>query len=459
MDTPGPQVRAPFPSDQPAGSPAPSGPPATWIPTRALSRAVLLTGLLLVGAVLLGRFDLAVLAAPFALGTAWALRRGPALLPRVALAALGPAVEGADIAATMSVGNPDRVDYDVIVARALYSPWLRYRQADRAYAVELAAGRVEDVAFEGRALRWGRHGFGPGRAYAATCDALFVSTEVHAPARLVKVYPATAPFAADQAMPRAAGMAGVHRSRLRGEDGELAGVRAFAPGDRLRRIDWRVTLRTRQLHVAQMLSHRDAEVVLLIDVLHEAGRSGGVEGTASVFDTTVRAAAAIAEHYLQEGDRVSLVEYSGPARRLRPASGRRQYLAILEWLLNVKVFAGGGVEPPAYAFGTHVVPASALGVVLTPLLDQRSAEMIAHLARSGRSVVAVDTLGDAVLDMATRNEWSPLAYRLWRLERENTIGLLREAGVPLVAWAGARSLDQVLRDVTRMAAAPRVVVR
>ena len=58
---------------------------------------------------------------------------------------------------------------------------------------------------------------------------------------------------------------------------------------------------------------------MLLDVLHEAGRSGGVHGTASVVDTTVRAAAAIAEHYLRQGDRVGLVEYSGHPRHLRAA--------------------------------------------------------------------------------------------------------------------------------------------
>src|SRR6266545_3244860 len=62
-------------------------------------------------------------------------------------------------------------------------------------------------------------------------------------------------------------------------------VRQYSPGDRLRRIDWRVTLRTRQLHVVATLSDRDAEVVLLLDVLSEAGRSGGIGGAASVLDT------------------------------------------------------------------------------------------------------------------------------------------------------------------------------
>jgi hypothetical protein len=83
--------------------------------------------------------------------------------------------------------------------------------------------------------------------------------------------------------------------------------------------------------------------------------------------------------------------------------------------------------------------------------------MIGELARSGRFVVAIDTLGEAGrLRTTPQGSWLPLAHRLWWMEREHHIGQLREAGVPVVAWAGAGSLDQVLRDVTRMAAAPRV---
>jgi hypothetical protein len=56
-------------------------------------------------------------------------------------------------------------------------------------------------------------------------------------------------------------------------------------------------------------------------------------------------------------------------------------------------------------------------------------------------------------------EWTGLAQRLWRLERDVVIGQLREAGVPFTGWSGPGSLDHVLRDLTRLAAAPRIGVR
>jgi uncharacterized protein (DUF58 family) len=427
-----------------------------WSPTPALARAVLVTGLLAVAGVLLGRADVVLLAAPVALGTAWALRRRPAAVPELSIEASEAAVvEGAGTGATVSAANPGPAGYDVMVLRTAVDPWLALPQADRPHAVMVPPSQAADLVLEGTARRWGRHRIGPAAATAYACDGL-LRAEVRSPGPVaIRVYPFTSPFEADEAMPRAAGLAGAHRSRRPGHGGELAGVRQFAPGDRLRRVDWRVSLRTRQLHVAATLSDRDAEVVLVLDVLAEAGRSGGVAGAASVLDTTVRAAAAIAEHYLQRGDRVSLVEYGRAARRLRPASGRRQYLTVLEWLLDVQ--PGGTVDAPfERVFGPHLLSANALTVVLTPLVDPGTAPMLARLAWSGRYLVAVDTL-PTPLRVPAIGELADLAYRLWRLERANTVGALREHGVPVVAWAGAGTLDQVLRTISRLP--PRVAAR
>jgi uncharacterized protein (DUF58 family) len=424
------------------------------MPTRALGRTVLLTGLLLVLGVALGRVDLVLLAAPFAIGAAFGLLRMPRSAPEVVIDADEEhLVEGGRVAASLTVANPDVVPYDLVVVRTRTSPWLKLENADRPFGISVGRDDQVTVELPGEALRWGRHEVGPAAARVAACTGLLACRPVVTPARGVRVYPVTEPFAAVEAMPAAAGLVGNHRSRRPGEGGELAGVRPFAPGDRLRRIDWRVSLRTRDLHVAATLSDRDAEVLLLLDVLGEAGVSGGVSGTASVLDTTVRASAAIAEHYLKRGDRVSLLEYGAGGRRLRPATGRRQYLTVLEWLLDVRADSADEL-PHEQAFGAHHVSPDALVVVLTPLVDPRSADMLARLTQSGRYTVAVDTF-PAGLAPPQRSPWTPLATRLWRIERDNVLGRLREHGVPVVEWAGAGSLDLVLRDVARLASAPR----
>jgi uncharacterized protein (DUF58 family) len=426
----------------------------SWTPSTALPRAVIVVLVLLVLAVVGGRVDLAVLAAPFVLGTALALWRRPRQSPSaVVKKSEEPVVEGGDIHVSVQVRNPDDATYDFVVMRSQYSTWLELHRGREVFAASVGGSRMVDLPLPGKALRWGWLEFGPVRVNAVACDGLFHSEELRAEPALLRVFPRTQPFSAHDAMPRAAGLVGVHRSRRYGDGGELAGIRQFMPGDRLRRIDWRASLRAGELHVAQTLSDRDAELVVLVDVLHEAGPSGGIEGAPSVLDTSVRAAAGISQHFLGRGDRVMLVEYGGRGRTLRAGSGRKQYLAILEWLLGVRS-GERRYGPSASVFGMHRVPSSSLLVVLTPLLDTRSVEMMARLARSGRPVVAVDTLPDSVRP-PRRNRWTEVAYRIWLLERQNTISRLLAHGVPTVTWAGAGSLDNVLRDVSRMAAAPR----
>lgn len=438
----------------PAAAAPDEDPGPAWLTTRALGRTVLLTGLLLVLGVALGRVDLVLLAAPFAVGAAIGLRRMPRATPEVTVDTDGEhVVEGGRVGAAVTVTNPDVLAYDLVVVRTRASPWLDLENADRPFAITVPSGGWAGVELSGDAFRWGRHDVGPAAARVAACGGLLACRPVVTPALDVRVYPETEPFAAVEAMPAAAGLVGNHRSRRPGEGGELAGVRPFQPGDRLRRIDWRVSLRTRDLHVAATLSDRDAEVLLLLDVLGEAGTSGGVRGSASVLDTTVRAAAAIAEHYLKRGDRVSLQEYGAAARRLRPATGRRQYLTVLEWLLDVHPDAADQSVHENVLGALHV-SSDALVVVLTPLVDPRSADLLAQLTQSGRYTVAVDTL-PAGAAPPQRSAWTPLATRLWRIERDNVLGRLREHGVPVVAWAGAGSLDLVLRDVARLASAPR----
>jgi uncharacterized protein (DUF58 family) len=429
-----------------------------WRPTRALGRAVLLTGLLVLGGVLLGRVDVVLLATPFALGVAWALRRRPQTLPDVEVTADRTALsEGEEVTGTISAVNADRTGYDALVLRAAMAPWVNAPAIRLPQVLAVPPGEAVDLAVSGTALRWGRHRLGPVNVTALACDGLLIARCLCSATVDYAVYPITEPFDATETVPRAAGLVGQHRSRRPGEGGELAGVRQFAPGDRLRRVDWRVSLRTRQLHVAATLSDRDAEVVLVLDVLADAGHGEGPARGTTVLDTTVRAAAATAEHYLHHGDRVAMVEYSRAARRLRPASGRRQYLTVLEWLLDT---SAGGSAGAAYdqVLGPHLLSANALTVVLTPLIDPSAAAMLAQLTRAGRFVLAVDTLPPDVVppDLGAHTE---VAYRLWRLERENTIGALREHGVPVVPWAGTGSLDLVLRDLSRSASAPRAGVR
>ncbi|GIH81323.1 DUF58 domain-containing protein [Planobispora longispora] len=415
----------------------------TWVTTRAFRRATVLpAGLCLLG-VALGRPDLLAVAVPFALGTLLSLRSRPAGAPQAELVLTGNTVtEGGTLTGTVTVAA-DPAAICVVVPAAGPALDLETRPA--------VTGAPATVPLSATALRWGVHTFGPVRVRVFACDGLLEFPERALAPKPVRALPAAEPYSSRTPVPRPGGISGIHRSRRAGDGGELAGVRPYRPGDRLRRIDWRVTLRAREPYVNATQPDRDAEIVILLDVLRDAG--GGPDGPGAL-DAAVRAAAAIAGHYTHQGDRVSLVEFGPRLRRLRPGTGRRHHLAQLAWLAEIKVGPGGQETLGDRLLATGMLPPGALVVMLTPLLDARSATALAVLARARRAVVAVDTLPEG-LPLRSAGEWSELAERIWRLERDNTVGRLREAGVPVEAWRGSGSLDAVLRDVARAAAAMR----
>lgn len=423
-----------------------------WNPTPALRRALLVVVLALGLGLILGRVDLLLAAMPLALGLIASLTRRPRTLPQLSLPGLPetPQPEGGRIDAELAVVNADDVEL-VAVVRPQVAQWIRLTRGGVRQAVHVPARGSATAPLTAQLLRWGRHRFGPVEVRIQACDGLLRSKQLSQPKRELVVYPAAVPFDSRQSLPRAAGLAGVHHTRRPGDGGELAEVRRFQPGDRLRSIDWRVSLRQRELHVNATYSERDADVLILLDVLSEAGRPDQV----SSLDVTVRAAAAIAEHYTSQGDRVAMAEYGNRNRRLRAGGGRRQYALIQEWLTGVKAASGERRTNAERQLASNRLPGSAAIIMLTPLLDPRSTSGLARLAQTGRPLVAVDTLPPGVAPPMTR-QWLPLAFRLWRLERDNTLTRLRSLGIPVEAWMGPGSLDHMLRQVALLDHAPKL---
>ncbi|ADD41293.1 DUF58 domain-containing protein [Stackebrandtia nassauensis] len=424
-----------------------------WRPTGALRRSVTIVAVALLAAVGMGRVDLVVLATPLALGVLASIWVRPRVAPSAEIVVAEDRVPETDeFNAWVRVANPDPVPTVSVVATR-EPAWLRLRHGVGFYVRAVAANGEATVSLRGVARRWGRHEIGPALVRSYACDGLLRTADLMLPARGIRVYPTADVFDSRQELPRAAGMTGIHRTRRHGDGGELAEVRPFQPGDRLRRIDWRVSLRRREPYVNSTLSERDAEVVIVIDVLHEAGNPGET----SILDVTVRAAAAIAEHYTRQGDRVSVVEFGSGLRRLRPGTGRRQFRAVLEWLTDTRVTLGPYAGAERLASGGYL-PFGSVVIMLTPLIDEQSTELLARLTRSGRTLVTVDTLPDA-LRPPHRSPWSGIAARLWRQERRNTVDRLRELGVPVERWRGPGSLDLMLGDIARLGRAPKVTRR
>jgi uncharacterized protein (DUF58 family) len=427
-----------------------------WRPSAAHVRAALPAIVALTVAVLFRVPDLLVLAAPLAIVAAWSTVRRPAAEPALS-GRLAPATirEGE---ATTWTGAVSRVDGLEEVAAVV--PQRRWTTMQPTSGTAVAAvGRADGahevlLRVEVRSTHWGRRPVGPVvvPAHSAWGAFRWVATDLE---HRLTTLPRPPAFDAVPPTHRADGLVGLTRSNRRGEGAEFEGLRPFRPGDRLRRINWPRSLRSGDLHVTATWADQDSQVALLVDALDDFGTSDGIDGSESSLDVAVRASAAIAEHFLRRGDRVSLRVFgSTGVPRIPPASGTAHLRRVLDALARIDP----GTDPgDLVRTRRDPLPPGSLAIMLSPLVSSKALERAATLSAHGLSVAVVDTLPADVAEVD--DVIARFAWRIRILERREELDAIRDLGVPVVAWRGTGSLDPFLREIARRAAAPRLARR
>lgn len=428
-----------------------------WHPTTALSRAVTVGALGLTGAVLFGEPVLVVLVVPFLLHGALGLLLRPTSAP-VVLTRLDHATlhEGQGTSCRLQVDDLSGVEHVTRLAAPV--PFVALHPADGRIGRLLAADGDLPVV-ETSPRRWGRRMLGEEQIALTSRwagyrwgPALMTGSQLH-------VLPVRAPFDSRAEAPQPLGLVGAHRSRRLGAGTEFGAIRPFQAGDRLRRINWRVSLRTSSLHVVTSPGEEDTAVLVVVDALADHGRSGGVGGAASSLDITVRAAAALAEHHVRQGDRVSLRVIGAGGETVGYGTGQRHLRIILGTLALLQPAEQRARGTEQLTFGAT---AGTVVIVLSPMLSDRMGTAAATLMRRGLPVLVVDTLppdvAPAVVE-GTDPRTAALAWRMRRLERGAVLDRLGAMGCPVVEWRGPGTLDDVLHRLARRAQLPQVGVR
>ncbi|WP_134772609.1 DUF58 domain-containing protein [Ornithinimicrobium flavum] len=439
-----------------------------WAPTHALLRCVAVVLLTAPIALLWRRPDLLVLAAPFAVVLAWSLVTRPRRVPEHRFALSHSLIrEGQQVVA---VGQVEPVEGAEIIAAAVSpAPFVEgivqerttgVRDADtlpvaRGCAVVDAQGPTVDgrrrVLVGLRVTRWGVRRIGPMQVAAASSWGSFRWGPVPQEALGLRVLPQPAAFDSTAPAPHPRGLVGAHRSSRPGEGAEFATLRPFQLGDRLRRIHWPRSSRTGELFVTSSYADQDTHVAVLVDAHYDLGVSGGVDGAPSSLDRSVRAAAAVAEHFLQQGDRVSLRVLSARTPLTVPTgTGKRHGVRVLDTLCRIVPAVDEQTDPRRVHLGMQD---GTLVVMISALVSPDALTQAATLAARGLSVVVVDALVDPEQgDVLPSTDRDPLARTAWRirmLERDREIRAIRAQGIPVVPWLGPGSLDVVLRELAR----------
>ena len=428
-----------------------------WRLTGATARATSVATVLGLAGVALGRADLLVLAAPFGLVAALALTHVPT-------SALGSSVRVAD--RWLHEGQSTRVEVGVHtdgdleqVTTTLARPAYVVSQPPSGIVTTTPRRGERDVlvGFAVSPRRWGLRSTGTLMLAATTPWGGYRWGPQRLPEAAVVAMPESAAFSSGE-IPNPVGLIGLNRSRRAGDGSEFHAIRPFQPGDRLRRVNWRTTLRTGTLHAVGASALEDSSVMILLDAIADIGVSGGVDGATSTLDRGVRAAVALAGHHLRVGDRVSLRVVGRTGQVLGPGSGLRHRRRIQELLALV--------QPgwPDLVTTRHLrlrVTAGTVVVVLSPLLTPEITTAMVTLARRGLTVVCVDTLTEGTMPAPAMDPASAarLAWRMRLVERDMQRTEVTRRGIPVVPWRGPGTLDEVLRRLAHRARLPKDVAR
>ncbi len=428
-----------------------------WQPTAALVRCIATAIVILLIAVALGRPGLLVLAAPFGLAAALAIANSPR---RPLDARRGVADhwlhEGQSTRLHVDVDFPSSLEQ---VTATLSPPaYVVVQPVPAAFSV--TPRRHEDdlrLEFAVSPRRWGQRSMGTVVVAATSHWSGYRWGPQRLPDARVIALPETQAFRSGET-PHPVGLIGQNRSRRSGHGSEFFSIRPFQPGDPLRRVNWRTTLRTGVVHSVGTSPQEDSSVLILLDAVTDVGASGGLDGAASTLDVTVRAASALAAHHVRVGDRVGLRVLGRTGQVLGPGSGLRHQRRLQEMLAQVQP----GWPEMLTARGLRLrISANSVVVVLTPLLTPDITTAMVTLARRGLDVVCVDTLVAGTLPEPALDPRSPgrLAWRLRLLEREIQLTEVTRRGIPVVPWRGPGTLDDVLRRLAQRARLPRELPR
>jgi uncharacterized protein (DUF58 family) len=285
------------------------------------------------------------------------------------------------------------------------------------------------------------------------------------------VLPPVEPLPAAPVPPRAAGLVGAHRSARPGDGMELRDIRPFQTGDRLRRVDWRVSLRAAAasggalvpstLHVRERHAEADADLVLALDTTLDVGRriahwaevSHGTEArVGGSLDLGVRAICSLAAAFLRQGDRVGMIDLGHPRGGVPLGSGKRQLQRIRHSLVLAAQRVSGSGEPVLRA---SQYPPGATVVVLSPFLDDKLVDLTVRVARRGNLVLAVDLL-PAGLEPDDTTPWGEAVRSIVVAEQRIRLAVLAEHGVSVARWEDGSAVGALLRSARRR---PKLVRR
>lgn len=193
-------------------------------------------------------------------------------------------------------------------------------------------------------------------------------------------------------------ISGLHRSPFHGFNVEFAEYREYAPGDDLRRLDWRVLGRTDRYYVKQFEEDSNLRATLVMDA-SASMRYGSAELTKFDYGATV--AASLATLLVGQRDPVGLALFdSQPRKIIPPAATQAQLVRIVGELEEAKPDRETDLGPVLRTLAEQVKQRG-LVIIISDLLTDLDAfyDGLARLQYRGHEVLIVHVLDRDEIDL------------------------------------------------------------
>jgi uncharacterized protein (DUF58 family) len=192
--------------------------------------------------------------------------------------------------------------------------------------------------------------------------------------------------------------AGAHRSVRRGAGVEFAGHRVYVPGDELRFIDVRASMRQERVVVRQFETETERALRLVVDATESMAFRGKGAPAAKVAYASLLAAA-LARVAVGSGDPVGLDFIGGDsARRVPPSARAETFNRIVDTLENARASGDARARPEMLEDSLGIALRGARRgsaiVLFSDLLDlpDDAPEAISALGTRGRPLCVVEVL-------------------------------------------------------------------
>jgi uncharacterized protein (DUF58 family) len=233
-------------------------------------------------------------------------------------------------------------------------------------------------------------------------------------------------------------------ARIGGSGTDFFGVREYHPGDSLRTLDWRLTARhPRKFFTKEFEQEEIAEIGLILDARRNTDLQIGED---SLFEYGVGATSSLAEMFLHQGHRVSLLVFGKTMVSAIPGYGKVQLHRIMSCLSKAKVETENSTLGSLDFLPIRMFPTHALIIVVSSLTSS-DRSLFQRLRAYGYQglLVSPDPISFAYPTLS-QDATQQLAIRAATIERRLRLNDIAQLNIPIVDWQVEQPLFPLVRN-------------